>query len=113
MEFLPVVAMGLLVVKGLDFLRYARARDLNGVLTQLSAWAVGILVVWLVSQSDWADGINIGDLALGKLGVWSIVFVGMSVASGASFAKDITKAIDNHQSAAIPTLTAPTPPAAE
>lgn len=104
MEFVPSVAMVLLIVKIIDFLRYARAADLNGVLTQLSAWVAGVLVVLLAAQTDWAGGIAIGNKSLATLGFWSLVFYGLSAGSGASLAKDTLKAVDNSNSAAIPTL---------
>lgn len=104
MEFLPTVAMAVLTLKIVDFLRYARAADLNGVLTQLSSWIAGVVVVLLAAQTDWAAGINIGDKNLHTLGFWSLVFYGLSAGSGASIAKDGLKAVDNSNSAAIPTL---------
>lgn len=104
MDFLPAVAMVALLIKVIDTLRYLRAGDINGVLTQVSAWVAGIIVVVLVAQTDWADGIQIGDRSLGVLGIWSLVFYGMSAGSTASFAKDTLKAVDNSNSAAIPTL---------
>lgn len=104
MEFVPSVAMIVLTLKIIDFLRYARAADLNGVLTQLSAWVAGVLVVLLAAQTDWAAGINIGDKNLHTLGFWSLVFYGLSAGSSASLAKDTLKAVDNSNSAAIPTL---------
>lgn len=104
MEFIPVVAMAALTLKIVDFLRYCRAADLNGILTQLAAWIAGVVVVLLVAQTDWADGIGIGDMDLGTLSFWSLVFYGLSAGSGASFVKDSLKAVDNSNSAAIPTL---------
>lgn len=104
MEFIPVVAMAALTLKVIDFLRYCRAADVNGVTTQLASWIAGIVVVLLVAQTDWASGIAIGDMNLGTLGFWSLVFYGLSAGSAASFAKDALKAVDNTNSAAIPTL---------
>jgi hypothetical protein len=104
MEFLPTVAMAVLTLKIIDVLRYARAADFNGVLTQLSAWLAGVVVVLLAAQTDWASGINIGDKHLSTLGFWSLVFYGLSAGSGASIAKDTLKAVDNSNSAAIPVL---------
>lgn len=104
MEFLPVVAMAALVLKLIDFLRYCRAADINGITTQAATWLAGVVVVLLVAQTDWADGIAVGDMSLGKLGFWSLVFYGLSVGSAASFVKDTHKALDNTNSAAIPTL---------
>lgn len=104
MEFVPAVAMLLLVTKVVDFLRYARSRDTNGVVTQLIVWVGGILVVLLVARTTWANGITVGDRPLNYLDIWSQIFAGLTIGSGASFAKDLTKSIDNHNSSAIPTL---------
>lgn len=104
MEFVPVIAMGVLILKLIDFLRYLRAGDMNGVLTQLATWLAGVIVVLLVAQTSWADGIGVGDQSLATLGFWSLVFYGLSVGSGASLVKDTQKAVDNTNSAAIPTL---------
>jgi hypothetical protein len=104
MEFVPVAAMAVLILKLIDFARYCRAADLNGVITQLSAWAAGVIVVFLVAQTDWASGIGVGDQNLETLNAWSLFFYGLSVGSGASLIKDSIKAIDNTNSAQIPTL---------
>lgn len=104
MEFVPAVAMLALIVKVIDFLRYAKAGDTNGVLTQLITWVSGVLVLLLVAQTNWADGISIGDTVLSKLGFWSVVFAGLSLASSASVVKDTLKSVDNSNSSAIPTL---------
>lgn len=93
-----------LILKLIDFLRYARGGDVNGMLTQLCAWIAGVVVILLVAQTDWADGIAIGTMSLGKLNFWSLVFYGMSAGSAASLAKDTLKAVDNTNSAAIPVL---------
>ncbi len=112
MEFLPALAMTALVVKFIDFLRYLFNRDTNGVITQLTVWAGGVAAIVLVAQTDWADSIPIGDMALGKLGFWSLVFVGLTVGSISSLTKDTLKSVDNHNSSKIPTLlpTGPKPP---
>lgn len=104
MEFVPAAAMIALIIKAVDFLRYARAADTNGVFTQLIAWAAGVGVVLLVAQTQWAAGIEIGDRALSTLDIWSQVFAGLTVGSGASLIKDGLKSADNNRSGAIPTL---------
>jgi hypothetical protein len=104
MEFLPAVAMMALIVKVIDFGRYARAGDINGVVTQLVAWAAGVIVLLLVSRTTWADGITVGDRALSTLNFWSVFFAGISISSAASLVKDTLKSVDNHNSSAIPTL---------
>lgn len=104
MEFVPVAAMAVLSLKLIDFLRYLRAGDLNGVFTQIAAWIAGVAVVFLVAQTDWASGVAVGDMNLATLNAWSLVFYGLSVGSGGSVVKDVLKAVDNTNSARIPTL---------
>jgi hypothetical protein len=108
MEFIPAAAMLATVLKVIDFLRYARSGDLNGVLTQLCAWLAGVGVVLLVAETQWAKGIEIGNIALANMGFWSLVFAGVQISSGASAVKDLSKAIDNNNTSQIPTLL-PTP----
>lgn len=109
MEFVPIVAMTALIVKLIDFLRYAVARDRNGVATQITAWAGGVIVFLLVAQTAWADGIPIGSRPLSRLSVWSLVFAGMTLGSMGSVIKDTLKSVDNHNSSVIPTLLPPGP----
>lgn len=109
MEFVPAVAMLALVLKVVDFLRYAKARDYNGVLTQLITWVAGVVVLLLVAQTSWSAMIGVAGVPLGKLGFWSLVFAGLTISSGASLVNDYRKAIDNSNSAAIPTLLPPGP----
>ncbi len=104
MEFAPIIFIPLLVLKLMDFMRYLLARDANGVVTQLGAWVFGAVALMLAAKTDWAASIPIGGLALAKLNIWSQIFAGMAIASGGSFLKDVTKAVDNSNSAAIPTL---------
>lgn len=98
-----------LVLKLIDFLRYLKAVDVNGIFTQAAVWVSGVLVTFLAARSDWADGIEVGDRALSVLNGWSLVFVGLSIASGASVVKDTLKSVDNANSSVIPTLLPPGP----
>lgn len=104
MEFIPAVAMIALVGKVVDFLRYAKSADMNGVLTQLIAWIAGVVGVMLAAQTSFAATIAIGDRPLGAFSLWDQIFFGLSAASLYSAFKDTTKAVDNTNSAAIPTL---------
>lgn len=108
MEFIPVVAMATLTLKIVDFARYVRARDINGIVTQLAAWLAGVLVVLLVAQTDWADGVTIGAMSLGKLGFWSLVFYGLAAGSGASTVKDTLKAVNPNDTSTVPAMIPPT-----
>ena len=104
MEFVPALALALLVKKFIDFLRYASAKDWNGVTTQLLTWVSGVGAMFLVAQTDWAMSIMVGDMSLAALNGYSLVFVGLTVASGASAAVDTLKAVDNSQTAKVPNL---------
>lgn len=104
MEFVPALAMAALTLKCIDFLRYLRAADVNGVFTQLAAWIAGVIVVILVAQTDWADGIGVGDMNLASLNIWSLIFYGLAAGSSASVVKDVLKSVDNANTSAIPTL---------
>ncbi len=107
MEFVPAIAMVALIKKLVDFVRYAKNGDINGIVTQIVAWAAGIAIFFLAAQSDWADGIEIGDRALSVLNGWSLVLAGATFGSVASTAQDLFKSVDNTNSAAIPTLLQP------
>jgi len=103
-EFVPAVALAALVLKFIDFLRYAKGGDVNGVVTQLAVWFAGFGALLLVAQTQWADTIPIGDTPLAQLSVWDMLVAGLSVGSVASAGKDLFKSIDAHNSSKIPTL---------
>jgi uncharacterized membrane protein len=94
-EFVPIIALAALVKKVVDFLKFITNRDVNGIVTQLVAWAAGVLALLLAAQTDWADGIKIGDMSLATLNFWSLLFVGLSVSSFGSVAGyDIPRKLD-------------------
>jgi hypothetical protein len=100
-----------LVLKFMDFLRYLKAGDVNGIVSQLIVWISGVGALLLVAQTQWAGEIAVGDTTLSRLSFWSIVFAGMSIASVASAGKDFFKAVDSSNTAKIPTLLSAGPPA--
>ena len=104
LDYVPLIALGLLVVRLVNFLKYVKARDKNGWLTILTAWVSGVLVVLLFAQTDFASGIQVGDVGLDSLNVWSLIVVGLTVASTGSFAVDVKKALDTSDSAKVPPL---------
>lgn len=112
MEFVPALALLALVKKLVDFLRYATSRDVNAVVTQLTAWVAGVGGLFLAAQTDWANGIEVGGQSLHTLGGWSLVFVGLTVASTAGVVTDTLKSVDNHTDARIPPLMGDRPVAA-
>lgn len=107
MEFVPVLAMALLVVAIINLVKYVRAGDTNGIVTTLSVWIAGVVVVLLTAQTDFAAGIEIADRALGDYNNWSLVFIGLTLSSISQFANDIRAALDSSDSSAKPSLVQP------
>lgn len=104
MDFVPLAALALLVVGVVNFLRYLRNKDWNGVSTVGLAWVAGVFAVSLVARTNFAGGIPIGDLSLADLNFASQVFVGMTIASTGSYFVDVKKALDGSDSAKVPPL---------
>lgn len=98
MPFVPLAAMLALIKKFNDWIKQITNRDVNGVITQVLVWVVGVLGVWLAAQTDFASGISIGDKTLDTLNFGSIVFVGLFIASSASLFHDYLQAKDDSNS---------------
>lgn len=88
MEFVPMLVLLATVKKVVDFVRYANARDINGIVTQTLAWIAGFLLVALTAHTAWADGIMFGGHPLAGLGLASQALAGIAVGSAASLAHD-------------------------
>lgn len=104
MTFAPLLAALALMVKLVDFAKYLRARDVNGIVTQLSVWVAGIIVIFLLAASDFASGVPIGDLKLDAMNAASLVLVGLTISSSGSVVYDFKRAADGSDSAATPQL---------
>lgn len=104
MEFVPAVALLALVASLINFLKYLRAGDTNGALTQLCVWVGGIAAVVLVAQTDYAAGISMGDQALDTLNFASLIFIGLQIGGMASLATEFKKALDGGDNARKPDL---------
>ena len=110
MEFIPLVMLFSLVMSFINFLKYLRAGDANGWLTQLIVWASGIAAVSFVAQTQFASGIPIGDQVLDQLNFMSLVFVGLMIGGVAATAYELTKALDSSNSTTKPNLITNSPP---
>lgn len=104
MEFVPLVAALALALKIVDLAKYAMARDVNSVVTQLVTWVAGVVVILLLAQTDFASGISIGDLALSEVNLASQILLGLTVAASGSVVYDFKKAVDRTDSARTPSL---------
>lgn len=104
MEFVPLAAMASLVYTLMTFLKAATNRDVNGVVTQLVAWLSGVVIVFLVAQTDFATTVNIGTYTLATLNGSSLLFLGLSGAGIGGVANKYIKARDNFDTARDPNL---------
>lgn len=94
-----LVAFSPIVYKATDFLKLVLARDLNAWLTQLVVWVVGVLVAFLVVNSNYGDNATIHTLN------WAAtILAGLSLGSVGSTIYDFKAARDNTDSAAKPPL---------
>ena len=107
MEFLPTIAMAALVVAIVNFIKYLKVRDVNGIITTLSVWVAGVVVVFLAAQTDFAAGIVVADIPLSQYNSWSLLFLGLSISTIAQFANEVRGAIDSHVSTVKPDLVGP------
>lgn len=104
LDFVPLVALAALVFALVNFLKALKAGDTNAWLTQLIVWIAGVVVLLLVAETDFASGIVIGDLLLVDLNFASLIFVGLTLGSTATFLNEAKKAVDNNDSAQTPSL---------
>jgi hypothetical protein len=109
MDFVPVLAMLTLVIAIVNLVKYIKVRDTNGITTTLAVWIAGVVVVLLVGQTDFAAGISIADRPLSEYNTWSLVFIGLTIASMAQFANELKTALDGADSAEKPPLVSPPP----
>lgn len=105
MDVVPLLVVIVILVKKLvDFAKYVKAGNLNGILTQLLAWIGGIAAAFLGAQTQWAEATTVGGVKLSDLGWASLVLVGLIIGSAAITLDDTTKAIDTSDSAHVPDL---------
>jgi hypothetical protein len=104
--FTTAILVAALVYTATNLVKFVRAKDLNGVLTIVLAWAVGTGCALWLANADVTESIAfiegappIGDLNFGSLALLGIGFGGL-----ASVIADIRSARDNNDSAAKPPL---------
>jgi hypothetical protein len=103
MDFVVIPVMGALIAKIVDFAKFVRAKEWNGVVTQAASWVAGVLVVLLVAQTDFAS-FEVNNIVLGEMNLASQVFLGLIATSVISVVYDFRKAIDPSDSARTPSL---------
>jgi len=105
----PLVAVGTLVFTFVNFLTYLRSRNWNGAVTQLIAWAAGVVGIVIAAHSQYASQVTFGSQKLSSASWWTQVFLGLIATSLLSTFNELKKAIDNKDSAKKAPLLQPAP----
>ncbi len=105
MDFVPILGMLTLIIAIINLVKYVTSKDTNGIITTVSVWLAGVVVVLLVGNTDFADTIVIADRAMSDYNFWSLVFIGLTISAMSQFAVDIKKAVDRTDSAVKPEIT--------
>lgn len=92
------------ISKFMDFLKFLRAKDTNGVVTQLITWCAGIIGVLLFAETDFAAGVALGGVTLADADLATKVFAGLMAISLLSKVYDFQKSFDSTQTSATPSL---------
>lgn len=103
-QFLTAGGSIALVKSVVDLVKYFRAGDTNGWVTQFVVWLAGIGVVLLVKWSDVASSFPVGTTTLEFAKGGTIVLAGLGLGSAAMLTNSTIKAVDQHQTAATPAL---------
>lgn len=109
MDIPLLLLLSTVVWQGIDFLRELTnwTTQKSSIITQLSAWIGGVIVVLLAAHSGLFDGFLINGKSITSLDVGSQVFLGLGISSLASSAVDLKQAFDRSDSAAKPPLLKP------
>ena len=107
--FLSATGSLALVKSVVDLLKYFRAKDTNGWVTQIVVWLSGVGAAVLLAASDLAETFKLNDagLTLGNANGATVALVGLGIGSSAMLANEFKKAIDRNDSAAKPDLVGP------
>lgn len=106
MDIAPLLLLTTVLWKVIDLLRLLAnlSENRSAVVTQLTSWVGGIVVVVLASHATLFDHFLVNGLTLTQLDGGSQVMLGLGIASLASVGVDLKQAFDNGDSAAKPSL---------
>ena len=93
LEIVAAVALVALVKKLVDFVKGITNKDLNEILTQLTAWAAGIGATLVAAQTALAEQGGVFGFDLADQSVWTKVLIGAAVGALASLTKDTLDAV--------------------
>lgn len=101
------VVLGLflaLVWKFTDFLKHVSAKDWNGVVTQVLAWAAAFVALVLFAHSAYGGHLVIHGLRFDHVSWTDQLLAALMIGSAGSVGYDFKKALDQTDSAAVPRL---------
>lgn len=95
MDFAPLLIAAAMVAVIIDIVRSARGGDWNGVITPLAAAVAGIVIAWLLGESDFGAGVPVGDTGetFASVNGASLVLLGFALGSIAAKGVDTISAI--------------------
>lgn len=95
MDFVPLLVGAAMVAMLVDVIRSAKGGDWNGVITPVVAFGAGVLVAWLLRESDFGAGIKLGDTGktVADINGASLVLVGFAFGAFAAKGVDTISAI--------------------
>ncbi len=101
MTFSALTAVGTLVFTFVNFLTYifGKPMNVNGIVTQLIAWAAGIAAIFIASATQLAPQVSFGSEKLSTMDFWTKLFIGLIATSILSTVNEVKKAIDSNDTA--------------
>src|SRR4051812_14240395 len=103
-DLTSLVALGTVVFTLTNFVRFALATDWPSVVSQVFAWAAGVVASLVVAHTDLADAFEIGSKNLGSVGAFDQILVGLAAASSISIVYQFKQAVDQTDSARVPSM---------
>jgi hypothetical protein len=103
-DLTTLVALGTFVFTITNLVRFALATNWSSVLSQVLAWVAGVVASLVVAHTDLAAGFAIGQKSLKNVSSFSQILVGLAAASSISVVYQFKQALDNSDTAAVPSL---------
>lgn len=101
MDLLTWAGLAAVIVKLTSCTKFIENKEWKLLKTQLYAFGLGILAVFLASEVQGIQSTVISGFTLEDLNFWSKVFVGLNIGAGGSVIVDSISAVDNHRTTKI------------
>lgn len=107
MKFAEIALLGALIFTLTNFVKSVRGQEWNAALTQLTAFGVGIVVIFMGSAAHITGRLVINGQKLNDMDFWSKAFIGLLATSLFSVVDVTHAAFDGTRSSAKPNLLEP------